>query len=125
LSLLLPFGIHCAIDLQLEKLLDEVRKMAIEGEERSILSQCALFVCNKWDQVPEKEVNIVQDHVIKKLKKCWPGIDPKSQVIYISTEKASFAQNYGIISEEFFSLMSGIRSMVLKSITARLEMHWK
>jgi len=125
LSLLLPFVIHCAIDLQLEKLLDEVRKMAIEGEERSILSQCALFVCNKWDQVPQKEVNIVQDHVIKKLKKCWPGIDPKSQIIYISTEKASFAQNYGIISEEFFSLMSGIRSMVLKSITARLEMHWK
>ena len=125
MSLLLPFVIHGAFDLQLEKLLDEVRKMTIEGEERSILSQCALFVCNKWDQIPEKEVSIVQNHVIKKLKKCWPGIDPKSQIIYMSTEKASLAQNYGIITEEFLSLMSGVRSMVLKSIKARLEMHWK
>jgi len=43
----------------------------------------------------------------------------------MSTEKASIAQNYGMITEEFFSLMSGIKSMVLKSIKARLEMHWK
>ena len=125
MSLLLPFVIHGAFDLQLEKLLDEVRKMTIEEEERTILSQCALFVCNKWDKVPEKEVSIVQDHVIKKLKECWPGIDPKSQIIYMSTEKASLAQNYGIITEEFFSFMSGVRSMVLKSTKARLEMHWK
>ena len=99
--------------------------MTIEGQERSVLSQCALFVCKKWDQVPEKEVRKVQNHVITRLKKCWPGIDPKSQIIYMSTEKASIAQNYGMITEEFFSLMSGIKSMVLKSIKARLEMHWK
>ena len=41
----------------------------------------ALFVCNKWDQVPEKEADKVKNHVIKKLKACWPGIDPKSQVM--------------------------------------------
>ena len=121
----MPFFIHGAFDFQLEKLLDEVRKMTAEGQEGSFLSQCALFVCNKWEQVPEKEVSIVQDHVILKLKKCWPSLDPKSQIIYMSTRNASLAQNYGMITEEFFSLMSGIRSMVLKSIKARLEMQWR
>ena len=99
--------------------------MTIEGQEGSVLSQCALFVCNKWDQVPKEEVNAVQNDVIMKLKKCWPGIDPESQITYMSTSNARIAQNYGIITEEFFSLMNGIRSMVLKSIKARLEMHLK
>ena len=102
-----------------------MRKATLEGQKESVSSQCALFVCNKWDQVPEKEVTEVQDHVIKKLKKCWPGIDPKSQITFMSTKNASIAQNHGIITKEFFSLMNGIRSMVLKSIEARLEMHWK
>jgi len=119
------FFIHGAFDLQLEKLLDGVRKMTIERQKGLVLSQCALFVCNKWDQIPGREVKEVQDHLINKLKMCWPGIDPKSQITYMSTKKASIAQNYGIITQEFFSLMSGIRSMVLKSIKAGLEMHWK
>ena len=106
-------------------MLDEVRRVALEAQEESISSQCALFVCNKWDRVPEKETKEVQDDVIKKLKECWPGLDPKSQIIYMSTENASIAQNYGAINAEFFSLMRGIRSMVLKSIKARLEMHWR
>ena len=112
-------------DLQLEKLLDNVRKATLEGQKESVSSQCALFVCNKWDQVPKKEVKEVQDHVIKKLKKCWPGLDPKSQIIFMSTTNASIAQNHGIITEEFFSLMSGMKAMVLKSIEARLKMHWR
>ena len=99
--------------------------MTPEGQEESVSSQCALFVCNKWDRVPENEKKEVQNHVIKKLKKCWPGLDPKSQIIYMSTKNASVAQNLGIINEEFFFLMSGMRSMVLKSIEARLEMHWR
>ena len=96
----------------------------IEREE-SVSSQCALFVCNKWDQVPKNEVAEVQDHVIKKLKKLWPGIDPNSQITYMSVTEASIAQNYGIVTEQFSSLMRGIKSMVLKSLEARLEMHWK
>ena len=119
-----PFN-HVTFDLQLQKLLEEVRKVTLKEQTQSVSSQCALFVCNKWDQVPRKEVKEVQNHVIKKLKNCWPGLDLKSQIIYMSTNNASVAQNLGIITEEFFSLMSGMKSMVLKSIEARLEMHWR
>ena len=116
---------HVFLHLQLEKLLAEVRRVTLEGQKESVSSQCALFVCNKWDQVPKEEVKEVQNYVIRKLKKCWPGIDPESQITYMSTRSASTAQKHGIITKEFFDLMSGMRLMVLKSIKARIEMHWK
>ena len=123
-KILLIDDVHGTFDFQLEKLLEEVRKVSLEGQGE-IPSKCALFVCNKWDQVPEKEVKDVMDHVIRKLQRCWPGLDPESQVIYMSTMKANQGQNLGFITEDFSSLMNGMRSMVLKSIEARLEIHWK
>ena len=111
-------------DSQLEKLLEQVRNVTL-AEQEDFLSNCALFVCNKWDQVEEKEVKEVQNHVIKKLKTCWPGLVPESQIIYMSTKNASTAQNHGIITQEYSSLMNGMRSMVFKSIEARLKIHWK
>ena len=86
---------------------------------------CALFVCNKWDQVPEKEFKEVKSHVIRNLQRCWPGLDPESQIIYMSTMKATIGQTLGIITEDFSSLMTGVKTMVLKSIEARFEIHWR
>ena len=101
-----------------------MRKVTLDGQG-GFTPQCAMFVCNKWDQIPEKEAREVQNHVIKKLKNCWPGLDPKSQIIHISTTNASIAQNHGIITDDFFALMNCMKRMVLKSIEAKLEMHWK
>ena len=88
-------------------------------------STSALFVCNKWDQVPPGEANEVKNHIVKKLTHCWPNLDPHSQIIYMSSTNASKAQPLGIITEEFAGLMSGIKSMVLKSIEARLQTKWR
>lgn len=109
--------------LQLQKLLEEVRKVSVQCQGE-VPVESALFVCNKWDQVPEKEADKVKNHVIKKLQVCWPGVDPESQVMYMSTTKASTAQGYGVITEEFRSLMKGLRFVVVKSIGSRLEIHW-
>ena len=127
--------------LQLEKLLQRARSVLIgvpkeEKEEGGIsldlhkkqgdlLSQCALFVCNKWDVVQEQEVESVKNDVVKKLKRAWSGIDPESQIIYMSTKRATTAQNLGVISKDFSSLMDGMRSVILQSIEAKLELHWK
>jgi len=98
--------------------------VSLEGQGE-MPSQCALFVCNKWDQVPLEEAKEVKNHVVRKLQRCWPGLDPMSQIIYMSTTKASKGQNHGFVTEDFSSLMNGMRSMVLKSIEARIESHWK
>jgi len=112
------------LDFQLEKLLEDVRKVTLEGQG-GFTPQCAMFVCNKWDQIPEKEAREVKSHVIKKLKNCWPGLVPESQIIHMSTTNASIAQNHGIITEDFFALMNCLKCMVLKSINTKLEMYWK
>lgn len=109
---------------RLGRLLEVVVGKRKEGQEE-FPARCALFVCNKWDQVPEKEIKEVKRHVVAKLRKCWPGLDPRSQIVYMSTMNASKAQSYGIITRDFVSFMTGMRSMVLKSIEARLEIHWR
>ena len=110
--------------LQLEKLLEEVRKVTL-NEKGEFSSKSALFVCNKWDQIPQKEIEEVKKYMIRKLEKCWPGFVPESQIIYMSAKKAIDAQKLGIITNDFLSLMNGIRSTVMKSIEARLESYWR
>ena len=117
--------IYTILDLQLEKLLQEVDKLSPGVHEKHLLSRCALFVCNKWDQVPESDAEAVKNHVMKKLKRVSPGLDPESQIIYMSTKNANKAQKYSLITEDFSSLMDGMRTVVLKSIEARLEMYWR
>ena len=82
-------------------------------------------MCNKWDQIPQKEIEEVKKYVIRKLEKCWPGLVPESQINYMSAKKAIDAQKLGIITKDFLSLMNGIRSTVMKSIEARLESYWR
>ena len=93
--------------------------------QERLLSKCALFVCNKWDQVPPKERETVKKHVTEKLQKVWPGIDLDSQIVYMSTRNATKVQTYGYITEDFSSLMDGMKSVVLKSIDIRMEIHWR
>lgn len=88
-------------------------------------SKCAIFVCNKWDQVPEEQHHVVKSYIVKKLQRCWSSLDPETQIIYMSTKNATTAQNLGIIHDEFFSLMETVKTMVLRSIECQLEIHWR
>ena len=102
---------------------------SVKGREE-FPSKCALFVCNKWDSVLEtvrkEEAQKVKNHIIEKLQKCWPGLVPESQVIFISTKNATEAKTrYGVANNEFRTLMDSIRFMVVKSIEARLDIHFK
>ncbi|XP_067035342.1 uncharacterized protein [Acropora muricata] len=109
---------------RLEKLLENVRNTFLGGKWQ-LPAKCALFVCNKWDQVPEKEHKEVKSHIVKKLKQSWPNLDPSTQITYISTLNATTGQNLGIVTDEFSSLMAGIKSMVLQGIECRMEIHWR
>ena len=94
--------------MQIVKLLQGVRKISEERKER-FPSKCALFVCNKWDTVPENEKQQVKEHVIKKLKRCWPELDPNSQIVYLSTKQAANAQAHGIITQDFRILIERMK----------------
>ena len=102
----------------------KVRKESFERQGK-LQSKCPLFVYNKWDQVSEKETDEVKNRVTRTLQRFWPGLDPDLQIIYMSTTKATKAQNYGFITEDFSSLINAVKSTVLNSIEASLEFHSK
>ena len=134
----LSYRANVCLFSQLAKLLQSARDVSIavpvEGKEygglspyiqEQLLSKCALFVCNKWDSVPENEVRLAKNKVVGELKKVWPGVDADTQIIFTSTRKASIAQSLGVISEDFSSLVEGLKSLVLQSMEAKLELHWE
>ena len=88
-------------------------------------SSCALFVCNKWDNVPTNEAAEVMNHIETKLSQCLPDLDPKRQIMRLSTTKALIAQKFNIMNEEFALLTQNIGLLVKKSIETRLEQHWR
>ena len=91
--------------------------------QKIVQSKCALFVCNKWDDV--KGAERVKKIIKEKLKRAWPGFDPESQLIYLSAKEALLAQEYGLNTDEFSSLMNGMRSVVLNAIGAKLKIQWR
>ena len=94
--------------------------------QEELLSKCALFVCNKWDQLNENlGTKSVTDEILKKLKRACPGVDPDSQIIYMSTKHDLIAQDLGVISKNFSALLDKMRSLVLRSIQAKHEFHWR
>ena len=108
----------------MEKLIEHARQVSLD-KQRESSSNCALFVFNKWDLVPPEETDEVKNYVVTKLKQCWPSLDPESQIIYMSATEAIKAQKLGTVTKEFAELMKSIKSMVLKSIEARLQIQWR
>ena len=112
------------INTKLVSLLSELGKISRERQEE-FPSKCALFVCNKWDQIPEDEADDVKAHIKTKLTEWWPDLIPETQITYISVKNALGAQSRGKIKTDFITLMNGIRIFVLKCIEQRLGIHWR
>lgn len=93
--------------------------------QECLLSKCALFVSNKLDILEEKDVQNVEEVVVKKLTKIWPGVDPKSQVIFMSAKNATNAQKYGVVAESFSSLVRQLKGVITQGIDYRLDIKWR
>lgn len=58
--------------LQLGKILRKQRDLEEKGNLKQFDPGCAIFVCNKWDQVSEKEEQDVWLNIAENLKAIWP-----------------------------------------------------
>ena len=88
-----------------------------------LFASCALFVCNKWDEIKSSEVVEVQSEQIEKLTKKLGSFDPKSQIVYLSCKRAQKAQEYGVITEDFDDLINGISNLIVSSMNANLQIY--
>lgn len=64
-------------------------------DEQDYRSTCAMFICNKWDQVPYEERSKVYQDTVKKLcseSTGWPNCT-EDQIFRLSTKEAMFIQD--------------------------------
>ncbi|XP_019636110.1 PREDICTED: uncharacterized protein LOC109478781 isoform X1 [Branchiostoma belcheri] len=81
--------------------------------------KAAIFVCNKWDQVPEHEKEEVKQDTIRKLKQHWPSME-ESQLFHLSAVKAQEAVGY--VTNDLDKLLDGIDSLLPQSLRHKLTL---
>ena len=89
----------------------------------SLSAACTLFVCNKWDLVEDNEREEVKEDTVKKLTRILGNFNPKSQIVYLSCKTAQLAQTYGVVTEDFSILITGIINLVVSSMNNNLQMN--
>ena len=73
--------------------------------------RAAIFVCNRWDLIPEKEQRPVKADTFRKLTRCWPELN-ESQIFQLSTTKAWSTKMAGYVSEDYSQLLDGIQRLI-------------
>lgn len=99
----------------------ELKKEA--SMDLKLFTSCALFVCNMWDQIPAENVQEVKKKQIEKLTKKLKDLDEQSQIVYLSCRRAQLAQKYGVITDDFDQLLSGISNLVVSSMQSNLQIY--
>ncbi|XP_019614676.1 PREDICTED: uncharacterized protein LOC109462559 [Branchiostoma belcheri] len=90
---------------------------------RAFSPQAAIFVCNKWDQVPQQEKEAVQKEQLRVLKRYWPGCT-EDQVFQLSTLTAAKALHHDIMMDDFRLLLEGIEQLIPATLQNKLQVHY-
>lgn len=77
---------------QLVRIFEEQKEFEKKGRLQQFDPESAIFVCNKWDQVPPNEERGVWEDITKKIKAHWPtrrDMDITRQMFKMSTTEVS------------------------------------
>ena len=94
-------------------------------EDYNNLAECSLFICNKWDLVPEREKKAVKQYIVKQLGKCWQNKNVENQILCMSIRNAIKVQEYGGVIKEFKDFLESMQEMILRAMNVKLFSHWK
>ena len=100
----------------------------IGGSYVSRLTECTLFIGNKWDIIKRKnevEKKKVEQNMYDELRNCWGIANIEKHVIFMSATDAIKVQDYGGITPEFNILLESINQLIFRSINLRLYNHWQ
>nr|XP_022303099.1 uncharacterized protein LOC111110781 [Crassostrea virginica] len=114
-------------DDRLVKLFTKQHEFESKGRLLQFDPECAIFVCNKWDQIPHEEEVQVWDHIVKRLQAYWPtrkDVNITNQMFKLSVAEDLRRSKAGLgYTEKFRSLMSGIDRLVSASLERRVKRH--
>ncbi|XP_063419671.1 uncharacterized protein LOC134704820 [Mytilus trossulus] len=87
-------------------------------------TKTTIFVCNKWEQVPEEEEEDVMNFICSVLKDSWPNLNVEGQIYKLSVKKERDRKREGLeFTENFKRLMSGIERLIPASLEKRITRH--
>lgn len=88
--------------------------------------KAALFVCNRWDMVPNESKISVRANALKQLEKAWPEFDA-SNAVFFSTHHArrELLVNQGYITDEYVALLHGLYKLIDVSLDKRLKASYR
>lgn len=98
------------------------QQITLEGNGENVFDiSSAIFVCNKWDQVPPKEDKKVMKYIQNKLKECMTSanktMDMEKQVLRFSGSQAiSKMRGIDASTEDFAVLSKSIKDLVSTSL---------
>ena len=114
--------ILCVQLLVLLKLILEKEKEKTEQGMLQFDPQCALFVCNRWDNIGEDQDELVFNHAYQKLKSLWPNMT-KSQMIKFSAFKAKLECDIDpyFITDNYKELLNNFKELYFKAMEKRIR----
>ncbi|XP_056008217.1 uncharacterized protein LOC125665478 isoform X3 [Ostrea edulis] len=122
-----PRTVCCRSQLRLVRIFEEQKEFEKKGRLQQFDPESAIFVCNKWDQVPPNEERGVWEDITKKIKAHWPtrrDMDITRQMFKMSTTEDIRRSKAGLgYTEKFKSLLSGIDQLISASLERRVSRH--
>lgn len=100
-----------------------------KGISHKIDPECAIFVCNKWDQVlnSKEGEEKVWEEIARKLQACWPterDVDITRQMFKMSVTKDLQRQEAGLgYSDKLQTLLSAINRLISTCLERRVRKH--
>nr|XP_022303100.1 uncharacterized protein LOC111110782 [Crassostrea virginica]XP_022303101.1 uncharacterized protein LOC111110782 [Crassostrea virginica]XP_022303102.1 uncharacterized protein LOC111110782 [Crassostrea virginica] len=114
-------------DDRLVKIFAKQLELQKKGDMWEFDPESAIFVCNKWDQVPAEEEDEVWEYIVKRLKSSWPTSKNKtitSQMYKMSVlEELQRKQTRLGFTGKFQSLLLGIDRLISASLERRVKRH--
>ncbi|XP_074646569.1 uncharacterized protein LOC141902645 [Tubulanus polymorphus] len=84
----------------------------------------AIFIFNKWDQVPEQSRDSVADNMTSKLQ-CWPGLDIDEQVFFLSITEVVRCRKQSIgMTKQYADIMHGLRKFLKTGLEISTRRHY-
>ncbi|KAJ8313597.1 hypothetical protein KUTeg_008158 [Tegillarca granosa] len=86
--------------------------------------RCAIFICNKWDQVSKIEEDKVWEDTHDKLKASWPNFDENTQLFKMSASEVSRRLSSGLgITDKYDKFLQAIEQIIPSSLEAKVYRH--
>ena len=112
------------------QLLDFLRAILVHNkrdeDSEAFDPSSAMFVCNRWDQVPEEQREGVKENALNKLKDVWPKFDPR-QAFFLSATNAQmhYDANPRYVTEDFEEMLNGVKDMFNKARHNAINQHYR